>query len=110
MAVALGCPVSVAKPNDGRKPGEWDIGVYDSCMASSGMGIRYCCSQSGGVYIPTDYRDPPAPPKCVAPAANAPGQQPQGPGQVPPMEPAPRPLPPIVMNPAAPPAQAPAVG
>lgn len=85
LPVAVGYPATgSAKPNDGSAPREWDIAIYDSCLATSGMGMRYCCAQSGGVFVGIDYgKIPPTPAKCVAPSANSASQQPQGPGQAP---------------------------
>src|SRR5258705_3184799 len=71
---------------------EWDIGIYDNCIAENGDSIasqHSCCDRSGGVWIPRRVADNNSG-KCVAPAANQQAVQPpdgtsppQGPNLVP---------------------------
>lgn len=79
-ATALGYPaIAGADPNNGGNGGEWDIGVYDSCMKNHPPLYSaddkldwaiHCCYTSGGVWSSGG--------SCVAPAA-----APLGPGQPP---------------------------
>lgn len=83
-SLALGHPAfAVADPNNGGGPGgsgEWDIGVYDSCMRnhppfySDGDKLDWainCCYSSGGVWGSGG--------SCVAPAGVTTTRSPLGP-------------------------------
>jgi len=82
-APALGYPaIASAEPNNGGGPGgEWDIGVYDSCIKNHpplytqdevyDWNVQ-CCNSSGGVWTANH---------CQAPPAQA--SSPLGPGQPP---------------------------
>ncbi|MCW2563594.1 MAG: hypothetical protein JWQ31_2154 [Mycobacterium sp.] len=80
-AAGLGCAAAAAaQPNNGGgTSGEWDIGVYDSCLQhhppyhSDDDKLDWyiqCCYQSGGVWSSGG--------KCTAPPAEA--SSPTGPG------------------------------
>jgi hypothetical protein len=80
-AAGLGCAATAdAQPNNGGGPsGEWDIGVYDSCLQhhppyhSDDDKLDWyiqCCYQSGGMWSCGG--------KCTAPPAEA--SSPTGPG------------------------------